>query len=281
MSGINPVAKAYVLGGEMRAHREAARLVQRELARRVGVSHSMVVRWERGIRVPDADHITTFADVLGLSAVDRDHLMQLAREAADEPVNEVSAGERGAADALTTLIEFERSATAITDVSPLLVPGLMQTTDYARIVLGRATDVETRAAVRVGRREILTRERNPVQYTAFLLESVLYQQIGGDIMADQLRLICTLADLPNVCVRIIPDAVGITRAHMGSFVLLEFAKADPIVHVEHLSTTAFLRDRADVEAHRGARTDLEQVAMSPDESVGLIADVIDKMETTQ
>ncbi|MGW9478324.1 helix-turn-helix domain-containing protein [Saccharomonospora azurea] len=281
MSGINPDALAYVLGGEIRAHREAARLVQRELARRVGVSHSMVVRWERGIRVPDAAHLVKFADVLGLSAVDRDRLTQLAREAADEPVNEVSAGERGQADALTTLIEFERSATAITDVSPLLVPGLMQTSDYARIVLGRAADVETRTAVRVGRRDVLTRRRNPVQYTAMILESVLHQRIGSEVMADQLRLICTLADLPNVCVRIIPDAVGLTRAHMGAFMLIEFAKAEPIVHLEHLSTTAFLRDRADVEAHMGARTDLDQVAMSPDDSIELIADVIEKMETTQ
>ena len=279
MSGINPHAKAYVLGGEMRAHRQAAGLVQRALAKRMNVSHSMVVRWERGIRVPDPEHIATFADVLGLSAVDRDRLMQLAREAADEPINEVSAGERGQADALTTLIEFERSATAITDVSPLLVPGLMQTTDYARIVLWRTEDVETRAAIRVGRREVITRRRDPVQYTALLLESVLYQQIGSDVMAEQLRLISTLADLPNVCVRIIPDAAGITRAHMGSFVLLEFAAADPIVHVEHLATTAFLRDKSDVERHKQARADLEQVAMSPDESIGLIADILNKMET--
>lgn len=281
MSGINPVAKAYVLGGEMRAHREAARLVQRELARRVGVSHSMVVRWERGIRVPDAAHIAKFADVLGLSAVDRDHLMQRAREAADEPVNEVSAGMAGQADALTTLIEFERAATSITDVSALLVPGLLQTADYARSVLHDTSDAETKIAARLGRRDVILRDRDPVHYTAFMLESVLHHEIGADMLLDQLRQIEKLAGLPNVCVRIIPSARGITAAHMGSFVLMEFAKADPIVHLEHLSTTAFLRDRDDVEAHQRARASLDQVAMSPSESVRLIADAIKEMETTR
>src|SRR5690606_7345391 len=62
-------------------------------------------------------------------------------------------------------------------------------------------------------------------------------------------------------VRIIPKACGITPAHMGSFVLIEFAKADSIVHLEHLSTAAFPRDKVDVEAHQRARMSLDQIAM--------------------
>jgi len=281
MSGTKLGGKAHVLGGAIRALRAQAGLSQRALAERLDLSHVSVVRWERGQRVPASSSVEAIADALSLPAVDRDHLVQLAREAADEPVNEVSAGQRGQADAMTALIKLELSATAITDVSTVLVPGLMQTADYARMALGDVPDVETKIAARLGRRDAITRERNPVQYTAYILEPILRQQIGQQVLVDQLKLIRKLADLPNVCVRIIPEAVGITRAHMGSFVLLEFDRADPIVHVEHLSTTAFLRDRDDLEEHQTALAGLDQTAMSPDNSIGLIADVIDKMETTQ
>lgn len=284
MSGISPEApdpKAYVLGGEMRAHREAARLVQRELARRLGVSHSMVVRWERGMRVPDVDHISRFVDALNLSALERDRLMQRAREAADEPVNEVSAGTRGQEDALETLIEFEQVATQITVVSTMLVPGLMQTGAYARLAIGDMPDVETRVATRIGRRDVITRERDPVQYTAYLLETVLHQPVDTPVLVDQLRLFSRLGDLPNVHLRVIPLDLGITAAHMGPFVLLEFANVDPIVYMEQLSTSVFLRDREDVREHEAELASLDHMAMSPRDSLELITDVIDdKRETT-
>lgn len=265
----------------MRAYRQRARKTQRQLAADLGLrAHSVVVNWERGKRLPDVKILERFALVLGLSTVEYDRLVRQVRAAADEPVNEVSEGQRGQNDALTTLIQFERAATRITDVSNALVPGLLQTVDYARMAFGDVPDVELKVSTRLGRRDVITRDRDPVQYTAYILESVLYQQIGQQVLVDQLRLIQRLADLPNVCIRIIPGTCGVTRAHMGSFVLLEFTTADPIVHVEQLSTSAFLRDRDDVEEHQKALASLDQVAMKPDKTVKFIANIIEKMEIT-
>lgn len=163
-------------------------------------------------------------------------------------------------------------------MSNALIPGLLQAVDYARLALSDMPDAEIKVSTRLGRRDVITRERDPAQYTGYILESVLPQQIGQQVLSDQLRLIRRLADLPNVCVRIIPDACGITRAHMGSFVLLEFAKAGSIVHVEELSTWSFLRDRSDVEEHQKAFASLDQIAMSHADSLQLIADLLNKME---
>ncbi|WP_324604546.1 helix-turn-helix domain-containing protein [Saccharomonospora iraqiensis] len=271
---------AYLFGSELRGLRERAGLSQKRMANGVGMTtHTVVWRWERGERIPSAQIVDKIADVLDVTAVERDRLTNLAREAADQSVNEVSAGSTGQADALTTLIRLERVATGVTDVSIVLVPGLLQTPEYARIVLGHAPNVDTKVAARVGRREILTRDRSPVQYTAYLLEGVLHQQTGQDVMRDQLRLIRDLAGRSNVTIRIIPEARGITRAHTGSFVLMEFAAAEPIVHLEDLSSAAFLRDQEDVKAHQAAVASLNQVALSPDASVRLIADVIESMES--
>ncbi|WP_028663143.1 helix-turn-helix domain-containing protein [Saccharomonospora halophila] len=280
MTGTKSEARAHVLGGELRALRREAGLSQRTLADRMDRAHTVLVRWERGQRIPDSTGIEAFARALSLTVVERDRLVQLAREAADEPVNEVSAGAAGQTDVLDTLIKFEQVATGITTVSNALVSGLMQTAAYARLAIGDSPEIQTKVATRIGRRDVITRDRDPARYTAYLLETVLHQRIGHDVMCDQLRLIQRLGDLPNVSVRIIPEACGLTPAHTGSFALLEFAKADSIVHMEHLSSAVLLRDRDDVEAHRTALSSLDELALSPKESNNLIADVIDKMETT-
>lgn len=281
MSETTPAPRAYVLGGELRHARENAGIGVRQLAGKLELSHSVIVRWEKGERLPSPESVSAVAVALGLSAAERDRLVQAAKDAASEPVNSVSIGVAGMADALTTLMGFERAATSITDVSPLLVPGLLQTADYARMVIGDSPDAEARVAVRLGRRDVITRERNPVQYTAYILESVLYQQVGESLLVDQLRMMRKLADLPNVCIRVIPDDVVFTPAHMGPYVLLEFDKAAPVVHLEHLRSSVFLRDADDVEVYKEARAELDRMAMSPTDSIRFIADVIDKVETTE
>lgn len=278
MSETTPTPRAYILGGELRHAREKAGLTLRKLAERLDVSHSVIVRWEKGERIPSTESVSAVAAVLGIPAVERDRLIAGAREAADEPVNSVSVGIAGMSAALSALMEFERTAVSITDVSPLLIPGLLQSSDYARAIIGDDPEAEAKVAVRIGRRDVLTRERRPVRYTSYVLESALYQRVGDHVMADQLRTVGKLASLPNVRVRVIPASVGFTAAHMGPFVLLEFAKAEPVVHLEHLRSSVFLRDRGDVEAYKAARDDLDRVAMSPTDSAELIADAINRTE---
>lgn len=280
MTETTPTPRAYVLGGDLRRARENAGLGLRQLATRLDVSHSVIVRWEKGERVPSTESVSAVAAVLGLPGVDRDRLVQAARYAATEPVNSVSVGADGENDVLTTLMEFERVATAVTDVAPLLVPGLLQTADYARGILGDAPDPTTKVAVRLGRRDIITRPTDPVPYTAYILETVLHGQTDWPGAADQLRLLLKLGELPNVTVRAVPTGQGVTAAHMGPFVLLEFAGAEPVVHLEHLRSGVFLRDQSDVQTYRDARAELERVAMSPTDTAGLIANVIERTETT-
>jgi transcriptional regulator with XRE-family HTH domain len=271
-----PTPRAYILGAELRHAREGAGLGLRELAKRLDVSHSVIVRWEKGERLPSTVNTSALLAILGVSSAERDRIIETVREAWDEPVNSVSVGVAGMADQLTALMEFERNATAITDVSPLLIPGLLQTSDYSRAIIGDSPDSEAKVAVRLGRRDVITRHRSPVQYQAMIAESVLYQPVGAEVLTDQLRLVHQLSDQDNVCIRVIPTSAGFTPAHAGPFVLLEFDKAEPVVHLEHHRSSAFLRDPGDVRAYLAARDDLERVAMSPEASGGLIADVINR-----
>jgi transcriptional regulator with XRE-family HTH domain len=279
MSETTPTPRAYVLGGELRALREYAGLGLRELAKRLDVSHSVIVRWEKGERIPTTESVSALLAVLGVSSTQRDRIIAAARAAVEEPVNSVSVGVAGMAEQLSTLMEFERNATAITDVSPLLIPGLLQTADYARAIIGDTADAEAKVAVRLGRRDVITRDRAPAQYEAFITEAALqHQPVGVDVFVDQLRLIRKLASQDNVQVRVVPTSAGFTPALAGPFVLIEFDKAEPVVHLEHHRSSAFLRDQGDVHAYVAAREDLERMAMSPGDSTGLIADVINRTE---
>lgn len=285
MGETTPAPRAYILGAELQAARKRAGLVLRQLATQLGWSHSVLVRWEKGTRVPSTENVAALLGALGVTSAERDRLIALAREAAEEPVNTVSVGAGGMAGQLTALIEFEHRAVAITDVSPLLAPGLLQSDEYVRAIMGSGLppdETAARATLRLGRREVITRDRAPAKYTALIGEAVLHQPVGSRaILADQLRLILKLGDLDNVDVRIIPVSAGWTPAHAGPFVLLEFATADPVILLEHHRSSAFLRDEGDVQAYVSAVEDVGRVAMSPADTSGLIADVINRMETTE
>ncbi|WP_342752515.1 helix-turn-helix transcriptional regulator [Actinopolyspora alba] len=283
MTGTTNLApRAYILGSELREARVGAGMTVRKLATQLDVSHSVVVRWERGGRVPSTESVSAMCAVLDLPSHQRDRLLELTREAASEPVNSVSVGATGEGDQLTALLEFERTSTAITDVSPLLMPGLLQTGDYARAIMGTGVpNVDERVALRLGRSDVITRRKAPAAYTAFILDSVLHQAVGDEeVMAEQLLHLTEMSQRGNVEVRVIPRHLGWTPAHAGPFMLLEFERASPVVHLEHHRSSAFLRDEGDVSAFVDARDDIDRLAMSAEESRELITETIERLEAT-
>lgn len=282
MNGTTPTPRAYVLGAELRDLRGQAGLGLRQVAKKLDISHSVIVRWEKGERTPSTESVSALLAVIGVSSADRDRIIDMVREVADEPVNTVSVGIAGMAGQLTALLEFERVATRIVDVSPLLVPGLLQSAEYVRLIMGTGlppAETDTRATLRLGRRDVIMREKSPVAYTAFIGESVLRQPLGdAGVLQDQLRLLLKLSEADNIDVRVIPSAAGFTPAHAGPFVLLEFDKAAPVVHLEHHRSSAFLRDPEDVQAYTNAVNDIATVAMSAADSAGLIAEEMTTLE---
>ncbi|GAA0531736.1 DUF5753 domain-containing protein [Saccharopolyspora thermophila] len=182
---------------------------------------------------------------------------------------------------LTALIEFERTATRITNVATGLIPGLLQTSDYARAVMrGKPVgEVEKLVLMRLGRREILS-ARNGPQLTAIISENALREPIGGhEVMAEQLRKVAELATWPNISVRVV--ASGSTTwhpGHVGPFVVFEFPKAQPIVHLEHYRSSAFLYNPGLAQEYLDAITTLLSFAMDETDSLEFIAKCANEME---
>ncbi|NHD18119.1 MULTISPECIES: helix-turn-helix transcriptional regulator [unclassified Actinopolyspora] len=280
-NGGTPRARA--LGAELRQAREERGVGVRELARRLGTDHSKISRYESGVSAtPSPEYVASVLTALGVSESERERLASVARGANE--ATWVSTGVPGAQHELTTLIEFERDASQVVEVSTMVLPGLLQTSDYARAVMTGASnnDVEARVALRLGRREVLTRGNGP-HFTALILETALRTPIGGrGVLAEQLRQIADMAAWPNVTVQVIPSDIETWHpAHVGAFILFEFPKSKPIVHIEQYSSAVFLHEPEDGQAYQEAVGRLRQLAMSPAESTEIITRTAKEMENSR
>lgn len=279
-----PVSKAAIreLGAEIKMLREASGLTLRALADKLGTgfSNPKLSLWENGHRLPSVDDLTTVLDTLDASDEDRERILGM-RRAVDDAPGQINAGAPTIGEQLAQLIAYERSASRVVDVAPLLVPGLLQTGEYARAIMGDVPDAETRVALRAGRRDILTR-RSPVEFLALIDSEVLVRPVAPrDVMVDQLHHLLEMGSRPNVTIQLVPSTrPGWHPMLAGPFELIEFPKARPIVLLEHHRSSLFLWEERDVKSFLDASETIRQAAMTPAESAGVIEDIVNGMETT-
>lgn len=277
---VNKGGAADELAAGLRALRERSKLTTRALGELIGASAANISNWERGERLVNEDRLGQLLDALEASDDERERLFGLRRQA--EGPGQLVSGRPSIGAQLARLIEHEQAARRITDVAPLVIPGLLQTSDYARATLatGGYGDIDTRVALRVGRRDILTRTRQPAEFIAFIDSEVLVRPIAPpDVIADQLHHLLKMAEYPNVTIRIVPSTeAGYNPLLAGPFILLEFATATPIVHLEHYVSSAFLWEEEDVRGFIDAAEKISNVAMTPAQSVEVITEMVNGME---
>lgn len=175
------------------------------------------------------------------------------------------------------LADYEERAERITDWSPLLVPGLLQTADYARAFMlddGVApTDVEARLAARLRRQERL--RRGDVQYTALIGEPAL---IGNDdIHQEQLQALVEAAERPNVTIRVVPMRSMPRLGRVGAFMLIDVPPS-VVVHVEMARSGAFLDDDSFTTPYLRRAGRLGEVALSATLSLRRIIELRAELE---
>lgn len=274
-------AAAQELAKGLRDLRERARLTTRQVADLLELkSNANITHWETGDRLIPLDRLAAYLDLqsLDVGVDDRERLLGLRRRA--EGPGELTAGVPSIGPQLTQLIEHEQSAIRMAEYAPLTIPGLLQTTDYARAVLSSGPSVDTRVALRAGRRDVLTRRRAPVQFLALIDSEVFARPIApAAVMRDQYEHLLDMSKHDNVTIRIVPSTTpGWHPGLVGNFILFEFAKARPIVHVEHYRASSFLWDESDVADYREAIREIEEKAMAPARTAEAIEKMISGME---
>lgn len=272
----SPTLRRRELGAFLRARRQELGLTVEQVAEHLLCSPSKVSRMETGQRGATARDVRDLCALYGvLDAGERERLMNLAREGKQQ-------GWWQSYDLnFSTFVGLEAAAVSTKYYQSLVIPGLFQTAEYARamhdvVVYPKLSQerIDELVEVRLRRQEVLKHDP-PLVISAILDEAALHRVVGGPAtMAAQLSHLIEIADLPNVTLRIIPYTSGAHAAMDSMFRILEFSvPASSVVYVEGLVGYIYLDQPKDIARYKEVFECLSDVALSPQDSIGLIAQI--------
>jgi hypothetical protein len=175
-------------------------------------------------------------------------------------------------------VDLESAATLIRTYEGQLVPGLLQTEDYLRAVIGGAhlgespEEAERRVALRVRRQALLEQAGGP-RVWAVIDEAALRRPVGGPgVMRGQLERLIEATKLPNVTLQILPFTAGAHPAMVGAFSILRFADQElpDVVYIEHLTNALYMDRRDDVTHYLHVMDSVSTRADPPDQTVDVL-----------
>jgi transcriptional regulator with XRE-family HTH domain len=281
--GSSPTVRRRELGVLLRAMRTQQGLTVEQVAADLLCSPSKVSRMETGQRGATARDIRDLCDLYGVTdPAHRERLMRLA-----------AAGKRSGwwqgydLENFAKYVGLEEDAIATKNFQSTTVPGLLQTADYARAMHESGVPqftpdkIDEAIEARLTRQQSLTREP-PLQFWTLLDEPVLHRLVGGyRVMRDQLQRMAETAQLPNVTIQIIPFSAGAHPAMESSFDILEFGSIAPnLVYVEGLVGNMYLERSQDLQRYELVFERLRDIALSPQESIELIAETAERYNRT-
>jgi transcriptional regulator with XRE-family HTH domain len=270
------------LAGELQQLREAAALTTRELADRLGVSQSKVTKLENARTVPSVEDVRAWAVATNAPAEQAARLVDLAERTHTEAIMMRAARRAGLPDLQRQVAESERAATTIRVYYPTIIPGLLQTPDYARLVVMAVhrdrPDVAEAIAQRMQRQAILYEEARRFEFV--ISEAALRWRYGSAaVQLGQLDRIRTVAMLPNVLVGVLPLSRETPAWHSHGFTVFEdrIDDGDPFVHVETLTAGLNVTEPSDVQAYRQALDHLRELGVYGEDARALLAQLMDEL----
>ena len=179
---------------------------------------------------------------------------------------------------------LEEAASQISWYEPELVPGLLQTADYARAITTADDSIDTaevyrRVQLRIERQALIRRPTAPLALRLVLNESILRRPVGGrEVMAAQLNALAESASLPNVSLRVVPFSAGRHHGIMtGPFEILRFpANGDgsdsepPTVYVDGFTGDLYLDKPAEIDRYSRAFEAIWRASLDETTSATLI-----------
>jgi transcriptional regulator with XRE-family HTH domain len=272
---LSPSMRRRRLATELRKLREQSGLSLTDAARKLGWQASRLSRIETrqsGIPTPDLRKLLNQYEVTDEEY--RKYLVELARRVNERGWWQKYAGLIGSEYA--DLISLEEEARAIRTYEQELVPGLLQTADYARAYsraawpTGTAQQIDRWVEVRMERQEILVRsDPPPPRFNVVLSEAVLRRPVGGrEVMRDQLEYLMHPRDRANVTVQVLPFDAGVHPAMVGPFTMVTFPDPDDlgIVNVENATGALILEEPAEIRTYDEIWSALQASALSPDDT---------------
>jgi transcriptional regulator with XRE-family HTH domain len=279
----SPTVRRRRLALELRRLREAARLTCEEVAEHLECSASKISRVETGRVSVSPRDVRDMLELYGVPTAQRESLVQLARDSRQK--GWWHAYSDTMQPQMATYIGLESAASEIRIYEVSLIPGLLQTEDYARAVIragmvnSPAEDIERRVSLLMARQPAVVRD-DPPKVWAVLDEAALRRRVGGSgLMRLQLEHLLAQAALPNVAVQVIPFGGGAHPAMGRPFIILVFPERvdTDVIYLEDLTSALYLEDVAEVDRYNVFFNHLRATALSFDDSAALITSVLKEM----
>jgi transcriptional regulator with XRE-family HTH domain len=277
----SPTVRGRRLAVELRRLRERAGLNGEEVAERLGWSGSKVSRIELQRTGVKRDDLLKLLDLYEVGESRREELLALVRKPSRKDPLEVVAA--SFPPDYAAYLQAEAEAQSIWNWDPQIVPGLLQTADYARAVMQpwrtmfRAPpgDTERRVEARMLRQQVLTRDP-PLELSVVIDESVLRRRFGdATVMTRQMARMLEVSELPNVQLRVHPLAGDHPPLTTGAFSYMQFQQdfdvpLHDIVSVEHLEGSYYLEDEEQANRYRVAFEYLLERSLDQNQSRSII-----------
>lgn len=274
-TGHAPGVRRRRLSAALRRLRAEAGLSSPEVAKELGWSPTKVTRAERNEwRRPAVKDVDAILTLYGVKGEERAHLLSLTEEA------------RGRSDWHKyadlfpgSLPDLEAEAVRIRSYEALLIPGLLQTPDYAAAIFESSQIVppentQRKVESRMARRSVLDAPNGP-RFVAVIDEAALRRVVGSPkVMVEQLRFLAGMAAHYKVTVLVLPFESGAHPAVEGAFALLDFPSPEPgIVSISTGAESLYVEDEAYMDRHTLIFDGVHNLALDPKKSLDLIESI--------
>ena len=280
MSGkqVSPTVALRLIASELKRLRQEHDTSRDKVEEAVELKRNALYRYEScesPMQVPVARAIF---EHYGLSGSELDTMLDLVRASRNRKTRGLVKGlpdPSGVPAWFEDFVILERDASRISNFELTLIPGRLQTEDYARAVLQAGvlgTDVEDHVRTRMERAAILDTPGAP-EYWVILAESVLRRPVGGHaVMRAQLDHLATMATRPNITIQVLPESIGAHISMTASFTMFRFDVAPQfgVVYMEYLTGAIYRDDPAEVAVFDNGYRRLMSAAASENESLRII-----------
>lgn len=271
-----PTIARWQLGRQLKAAREAAKITQSEIADVLGCSESKIYKLEAGDVGINRGDLIVMLDRYGITDEQRRATIFDLQKQGKQRGWWAKYGQLP--NNYSMYVGLESAAIEVKNFELAVVPGLLQTEEYARAIAsaawpGQEEEVRRRVELRMARQACLT-EDPPLKFWAIVDEGVLHRCTGGpDVMRAQLRHLIEMSERPNVVLQVLPFSEGWHPGTVGSFSILEFPETvhSPVVYIESQAGDAYLEREDDLRRVTLIYTHLHAAALSASKSRELIA----------
>lgn len=263
------------VGALLRQYRKAAGLRGQQVADELDCSLSKVTRVERALAPAQRRDVRDMLNMYGVTGEQRQEIIDLLGDSKDpgwwHTYNEFLSRK------YTNYIAHEAEAACLRTYEPQVLPGLVQTEDYARSAIHKtlpdatSEEVEARVEVRVARQKVLLQDP-PTRLVAVIDEGALRRQVGdGVLMQTQYAQLLEVMEMPNVRLQVLPFSLP-SACTTGPFILIEFPNPDDpqVGYLENAAGDLWLEKPPQLARYRLVFDELCADALGAQESAAFI-----------